>query len=90
MRACTTQRRNVSGVVIPSSSHVGHLAVSLDDLVDRSTTKLIGVLPGTTHHTQSPSLRARQPRNEHCIRPGVAQGGNLRPRDLMTRAPSRC
>jgi hypothetical protein len=53
------------GASTPSSLH---RCASTLGVVDRSSTKLVGVLPGRpmTHSL----LGARRPRNEHCIKPG--------------------
>ena len=72
-RACTTQRRSVSEIVIPSC-----FATS-GTLRSRSRISSIARRRSSSEYfrgrpmTHSLLLRARRPRNEHCIKPGVAR-----------------
>ncbi len=65
---------------------MGDLASPLDDLVDRSTPELIGLLPRSCHGC-SLLLPARRPRNEHCTRPGLPHN---RERDRSAPFLRRC
>ena len=66
--ACFTQLRSVSGDPIPSSGDRRNLPTPVKHLLDRPTTKLLGIHPRSCHEH---SLLSRpRPRNWHCIKPG--------------------